>query len=118
ELDKATVTRAFNEQLEWLIENGVESEREKAKYLKKQFQINHYNGYRDPWDYVSCTGTPAIGTRRTTSPARVLLLQTIIMVVGTRGTTSPATDHYNGWTRGTTSPARHSCYNPATTLQL
>ena len=39
ELNKATVTRAFNEQLDWLIENGVEDEQEKAKYLKKTFQV-------------------------------------------------------------------------------
>ncbi|CAG8648740.1 6972_t:CDS:10, partial [Funneliformis caledonium] len=40
ELDKATVTRAFNEQVEWFIANGVENEQEKAKYLKEQFHAN------------------------------------------------------------------------------
>ncbi|CAH1768215.1 2375_t:CDS:10 [Entrophospora sp. SA101] len=44
--DKATVTRAFNEQVKWLIANGVESEQEKAKYLKKQFQIDSQKGGR------------------------------------------------------------------------
>ncbi|CAG8514998.1 12291_t:CDS:2 [Acaulospora colombiana] len=60
-LDKATVTRAFNEQVEWLIENGVESEQEKAKYLKKQFQVRD-NGCRDPVGHR--------GTRGTMSPTR------------------------------------------------
>jgi len=42
ELDKATVTRAFNKQVEWLIANGIESEQEKAAYLKTQFQVRIY----------------------------------------------------------------------------
>nr|CAG8604406.1 4392_t:CDS:2 [Entrophospora candida] len=44
EPDKATVTRAFNEQIEWLIANGAKDKQEKAKYLKKQFQLDSQKG--------------------------------------------------------------------------
>ncbi|CAG8776893.1 16532_t:CDS:2, partial [Cetraspora pellucida] len=36
--NKATITRAFNDQVEWLITNGTKKEQEKAQYLKKQFR--------------------------------------------------------------------------------
>ncbi|CAJ0840714.1 4825_t:CDS:2 [Entrophospora sp. SA101] len=44
EPDKATVTRAFNEQIEWLIANGAKDKQEKAKYLKNQFQLDSQKG--------------------------------------------------------------------------
>ncbi|CAG8506822.1 17806_t:CDS:10 [Acaulospora morrowiae] len=37
-LNKATVSRVFSDQIEWLIANGTESGQEKAKYLKNQFK--------------------------------------------------------------------------------
>ncbi|CAG8641269.1 7205_t:CDS:10, partial [Dentiscutata heterogama] len=43
---KATVTRVFNEQVEWLIVNGTKNEREKAEYLERQFKIDSQKGGR------------------------------------------------------------------------
>ncbi|CAG8666680.1 2132_t:CDS:2, partial [Gigaspora rosea] len=81
--DKAA---AFNIQIGWLIENGNENEKEKAEYLKEQFQglvglrLLHDSPGRlfmlvRPWDYASCTVllrqiVHSLGTRETTSPAR------------------------------------------------
>jgi hypothetical protein len=41
-LDKSILTRRFNEQVEWFLENGAEDEQEKAKYLKGRFQVRIY----------------------------------------------------------------------------
>ncbi|CAG8461713.1 13899_t:CDS:10 [Cetraspora pellucida] len=45
--NKATITRVFNDQVEWLITNGTRKEQEKAQYLKKQFRTIHTCDCRD-----------------------------------------------------------------------